>query len=148
VNFDASSLTFLLVAFCVALNEAGFLFHLFEPVPLYDELAHFITPFTLVALVAVIIYRWGGDDEFFSTPQRALVTGTAIGLLGAVGWEIIEVILGAMAMGAAISNTLADSIFDVFLGVCGGALGGWFADRYLDMIFGRSRHDPHQRGVR
>jgi hypothetical protein len=96
VNFDASSLTFLLVAFCVALNAAGFLFHLFEPVPLYDELAHFITPFTLVALVAVIIYRWGGDDEFFSTPQRALVTGTAIGSLGAVGWEIIEVILGAM----------------------------------------------------
>jgi hypothetical protein len=33
------------------------------------------------------------------------------------------VILGAMAMGAAISNTLADSIFDVFLGVCGGGLG-------------------------
>jgi hypothetical protein len=53
-------LTFLLVAFCVALNAAGFLFHLFEPVPLYDELAHFITPFTLVALVTVIIYRWGG----------------------------------------------------------------------------------------
>ena len=58
----------------------------------------------------------------------------------------LEVILGAM--GAAISNTLADSIFDVFLGVCGGALGGWFADRYLDRIFGRSRHDPHQRRVR
>jgi uncharacterized membrane protein YeaQ/YmgE (transglycosylase-associated protein family) len=67
-------------------------------------------------------------------------------VLGAIGWEIIEVILGAM--GAAISNTLADSIFDVFLGVCGGALGGWFADRYLDMIFGRSRDDPHQRRVR
>jgi hypothetical protein len=88
----------------------------------------------------------GVGQEFFPTPQRAIVTGTAIGLLGAVGWEIIEVILGAM--GAAISNTLADSIFDVFLGVCGGALGGWFADRYLDRIFGRSRHDPHQRRVK
>ena len=139
-------MAFLLVVFCVALNAAGFLFHLFEPILLYDELAHFIAPFTLVALVAELIYRWGGDDEFFPTPQRAIVTGTAIGLLGAVGWEIIEVILGAM--GAAISNTLADSIFDVFLGVCGGALGGWFADRYLDRIFGRSRHDPHQRRVR
>ena len=136
----------LLVAFRVALNAAGFLFRLFEPILLYDELAHFITPFTLVALVAEIIYRWGGDDEFFPTPQRAIVTGTAIGLLGAVGWEIIEVILGAM--GAANSNTLADSIFDVLLGGCGGALGGWFADRYLDMIFGRSRDDPHQRRVR
>ena len=50
--------------------------------------------------------------------------------------ELIEVILGAM--GAAISNTAADSILDVFLGVCGG-LGGWFADSYLDRIFGRSR---------
>jgi uncharacterized membrane protein YeaQ/YmgE (transglycosylase-associated protein family) len=56
------------------------------------------------------------------------------------------VILGAM--GAAISNTPADTIFDVFLGVCGGALGGWFADRYLDMVFGRSRRDPHQRRVK
>jgi hypothetical protein len=78
-------LAFLLVAFCVALNAARFLFHLFEPIPLYDELAHLITPFTLVALVAEIIYRWSGDDEVFPTPQRALVTGTAIGLLGAVG---------------------------------------------------------------
>jgi hypothetical protein len=26
-------LAFLLVAFCVALNAAGFLFHLFEPIP-------------------------------------------------------------------------------------------------------------------
>jgi hypothetical protein len=138
-------LAFLLVAFCVALNAAGFMFHLFEPILLYDELAHFITPFTLVALVAEIIYRWGGDDEFFATPQRALVTGTAIGLLGAVGWEIIEVMLGAM--GAAISNTPTDSVFDVLLGVCGGALGGWFADRYLDTIFGRSRDYPHKRRV-
>jgi hypothetical protein len=31
-------MAFLLVAFCVALNAAGFLFHLFEPIPLYDEL--------------------------------------------------------------------------------------------------------------
>jgi hypothetical protein len=34
-------------------------------------------------------------------------------LLGAVGWEIIEVMLGAM--GAAISNTPTDSVFDVLL---------------------------------
>ena len=79
-------LAFLLVGFCVALNAAGFLFHLFEPIPLYDEIAHFITPFTLVALLAEVIYRWGGDDEFFPTPQRAILTGIAIGFLGAVGW--------------------------------------------------------------
>jgi hypothetical protein len=139
-------LAFLLVVFCIALNAAGFVFHLFEPIPLYDELAHFVTPFTLVALLAEAIYRLGGEDEFFPTPRRAVVTGVGIGVLGAVGWELIEVILGAM--GLAISNTPADSVFDVFLGACGGALGGWFADRYLDSIFGRSRHDPHQPEVR
>ena len=136
----------LLVVFCIALNSAGFLFHLFEPIPLYDEVAHFVTPFTLVALLAEIIYRAGGDDEFFPTPRRAIITGAAIGLLGAVGWEIIETILGAL--GAAISNTPPDTLFDVVLGVCGGGLGGWFADRYLDRIFGRSRIDPHRRRVR
>lgn len=139
-------LTFLLVGFCVALNAAGFLFHLFEPILLYDEIAHLINSFTLVALLAEVIYRWGGGAEFFPTPRRAILTGIVIGLLGAAGWEIIEVILGAM--GAAISNTLVDSIFDVFLGMCGGGLGGWFADRYLDRIFGRSRNDPHQRTIR
>jgi hypothetical protein len=97
-------------------------------------------------LLAEAIYRLGGEDEFFPTPRRAVVTGVGIGVLGAVGWELIEVILGAM--GLAISNTPADSVFDVFLGACGGALGGWFADRYLDSIFGRSRHDPHQPEVR
>ena len=40
----------LLVLFCIALNAAGFLWNLFEPVPLYDEIAHFITPFTLVLI--------------------------------------------------------------------------------------------------
>jgi hypothetical protein len=97
-------------------------------------------------LLAEAIYRLGGEDEFFPTARRAVVTGVGIGVLGAVGWELIEVILGAM--GLAISNTPADSVFDVFLGACGGALGGWFADRYLDSIFGRSRHDPHQPKVR
>ena len=52
-------LAFLLVGICVALNATGFLFQIFESVPLYDEIAHFITPFTLVALLAEIIFRWG-----------------------------------------------------------------------------------------
>ena len=60
-----------LVLLCAVLNGAGFLWHLFEPVPLYDEAAHFITPFTLVAITAEIIYRNGGDDDFFPTPARA-----------------------------------------------------------------------------
>ncbi|MCA1707815.1 MAG: hypothetical protein LC808_32900, partial [Actinobacteria bacterium] len=54
-----------LVVFCTALNGAGFAWNLFEPVPLYDEVAHLLTPLVLVAIVAEIVYRGGGDDEFF-----------------------------------------------------------------------------------
>lgn len=136
----------LLILFCIALNGAGFVFKIFEPIPLYDEIAHFLTPFVLVAVLAEIIYRGGGDDEFFDSRRHAIVTGSVIGLLGAGGWEGIEVVLSAM--GVAISNTLADSIFDVFLGVLGGAAGAYVADHFLDRIFGRSRSDSNRPRVR
>jgi hypothetical protein len=135
-----------LILFCIVLNAAGFLWKLFEPIPLYDEIAHFVTPFTLVLILAEIIYRGGGDDEFFPTPRRAIITGSVIGLLGAAGWEGVEVVMSLMGM--SISNTLPDTIFDVVLGVLGGAAGAWAADRYLDRIFGRSRTDSHQPRVR
>jgi hypothetical protein len=135
-----------LILICTALNGAGFAWNLFEPVPLYDEIAHFLTPFTLVLITAEIIYRAGGDDEFFNTPARAVITGSAIGLVGAVGWEGIEVILSLA--GIPISNALPDSIFDVVLGVLGGATGAWAADRYLDRLFNRSRTDTHRPRIR
>jgi len=135
-----------LILFCIALNAAGFLWKLFEPVPFYDEVAHFITPFTLVLILAEIIYRSGGDDEFFNTPLQAIITGSVIGLLGAAGWEGIEVLMSLM--GISVSNALPDTILDVVLGTLGGAVGAWAADRYLDRIFGRSRTDAHQPRVR
>lgn len=128
-----------LIVFCVVLNAAGFVWSLFEPVPLYDEVAHLVTPFVLVAIVAEIVYRAGGDDEFFDTPRRAVLTGAAIGFVGAVGWEVIEVFLDMM--GFPISHAPLDTIFDVFLGVVGGAAGAWVADRYLDRLFGRHRYN-------
>jgi hypothetical protein len=136
----------LLIVFCIALNAAGFLWKLFEPVLLYDEIAHFITPFTLVLILAEIIYRSGGDDDFFNTPQRAIITGSAIGFLGAAGWEGIEIVMALW--GLTISNAPPDTLFDVVLGVLGGAAGAWTADRYLDRIFGRSRTDPHRPRVK
>jgi hypothetical protein len=135
-----------LIFFCIASNASGFLWKLFEPILFYDEVAHFITPFTLVLILAEIIYRGGGDDEFFNTPVRAIITGSVIGLLGAAGWEGVEVVMSLM--GISVSNALPDTIFDVFLGILGGAAGAWAADRYLDRIFGRSRTDPHQSRVR
>jgi hypothetical protein len=135
-----------LILFCIALNASGFLWKLFEPILFYDEVAHFITPFTLVLILAEIIYRSGGDDEFFDTPLRAMITGSVIGLLGAAGWEGIEVLMSMM--GISVSNVLPDTLFDVFLGILGGAAGAWAADRYLDRIFRRSRTDANQPRVR
>lgn len=128
-----------LVVFCVILNAAGFMWSLFEPVPLYDEVAHLLTPFVLVAITAEIVYRAGGGGEFFDTPTRALATGAAIGFFGAVGWEAIEVFLDLM--GFTISHAPLDTGFDVFLGVVGGSAGAWVADRYLDRLFGRHPHN-------
>jgi hypothetical protein len=135
-----------LILLCTGLNGAGFLWHLFEPIPLYDEIAHFITPFTLVAITAEIIYRGGGDDEFFNTPRRAVITGSAIGLVGAGAWEVIEIVLDMM--GFPISRAIPDTFFDVVLGVLGGAAGAWAADRYLDRLFGRSRMNANRPRVR
>ena len=136
----------LLILICIALNGAGFIWKIFEPIPLYDEIAHFLTPFVLVAVVAEIIYRGGGDDEFFDTRRHAIVTGSVIGLLGAGGWEVVEVLLALM--GASIYNALPDTIFDVILGVLGGAAGAYVADHFLDRLFGRSRTDSSRPRVR
>lgn len=135
-----------LIIFCIVLNAAGFLWNLFEPILLYDEIAHFVTPFTLVLILAEIIYRGGGDDEFFPTPGRSVITGLVIGFVGATAWEGIEILLDMM--GFAIDHALPDTIFDIVLGVVGGAAGAWAADRYLDRLFGRSRTDPHKPRVR
>jgi uncharacterized membrane protein len=135
-----------LILVCIVLNGAGFLWHLFEPIPLYDEIAHFLTPFVLVAVVAEIIYRNGGDDEFFDTPRHAVATGAVIGLLGAGGWEVVEILLAWMGM--SIYNALPDTIFDVVLGVLGGAAGAYAADRFLDRLFNRSRTDSSRPRVR
>jgi ABC-type dipeptide/oligopeptide/nickel transport system permease component len=136
----------LLILVCIVLNGAGFIWKIFEPIPMYDEIAHFLTPFVLVAIVAEIIYRNGGDDEFFDTPRHAVITGSVIGLLGAGGWEVIEVLLAFM--GASIYNALPDTIFDIFLGVLGGAAGAYTADRFLDRLFNRSRTDSSRPRVR
>jgi hypothetical protein len=51
--------------------------------------------------------------------------------------------------GLPISHALPDTLFDIFLGVTGGAAGAcWAADRYLDRLFGRSRTNAHRPLVR
>jgi hypothetical protein len=52
-------------------QRGGFPWDILETVPLYDEIAHVTTPFTLVAITAETIYRFGGATTSFSTyPPR------------------------------------------------------------------------------
>jgi hypothetical protein len=64
-----------LIVICIALNGAGFVWHLFEPIPLYDEIAHFLTPFVLVAVLAEIIYRAGATTS--SSTRAAMPSSRA-----------------------------------------------------------------------
>jgi hypothetical protein len=57
-----------LILFYIVLNASGFLWKLFEPVLFYDEVAHFITPFTLVLILAEIIYRTGETTSSSTHP--------------------------------------------------------------------------------
>jgi hypothetical protein len=69
-----------LILFCIVLNTSGFLWKLFEPVLFYDEIAHFITPFTLVLILAEIIYRTGEMTSSSTHPcgplSQALSSGS------------------------------------------------------------------------
>jgi hypothetical protein len=51
-------------------------------------------------------------------------------------------------MGFPISRALPDTLFDIFLGVVGGAIGAWAADRFLDRLFKRSRTNANRPRVR
>jgi hypothetical protein len=51
-------------------------------------------------------------------------------------------------MGFPISHRIPDTIFDVVLGVLGGAAGAYVADHFLDRIFNRSRTDSNRPRVR
>ena len=137
-----------LILFCTLLNGAGFVWDIFEPVPLYDEIAHVVTPFTLVAITAEIVYRFGGDDEFFDTPRHAVVTGTVIGFVGATACEGVESLLDYLFPEASIDHAVPDTIFDIVLGVFGGAAGAYVADHYLDRLFNRSRWSSRRQRVR
>ena len=51
-------------------------------------------------------------------------------------------------MGFPIGHVLPDTVFDVVLGVLGGAVGALADDRYLDRLFGRSRINANRPRVR
>ncbi len=65
--------------------------------------------------------------------------GSLVGIVSVIDWEDIEILLDYWFPFASIDNALSDTIFDIVLGVIGGAAGAWVADHYLDRLFARQR---------
>ncbi|MDP9381072.1 MAG: hypothetical protein M3Q29_13175 [Chloroflexota bacterium] len=126
-------LVLLLLAVAI-LNAAGWMLNLFSRIPPYDEIVHFVTPLTLVAIASTLIYRSGGRDEFFSSTTRALLTGAMLGLIGAIAWELFEVLLVRLFPGIDFPTPPLDTAVDVMLGTAGGAVGARLVDWRLDRV--------------
>ncbi len=116
------------------LNAAGWVLNLFSRIPPYDEIVHFLTPVTLVAISGTIMYRSGGRDTFFRSTMRALVTGAALGLIGAIAWELFEILLVRVLPGISFPTPPVDTAVDIALGTAGGAAGARIVDWRLDRI--------------
>lgn len=122
------------------IDLAGFAFGLFYAGVFYDNLAHFLTSFSLVALAGELYFR----RELVSqrsvprlTIRRALFAGAALALVGGVAWECFEALLD-LAFPETIYNPPVDSVVDTIFGTLGGALGLWNAAARFGLI-------PHSR---
>ncbi len=131
------SVLVLLLLVVAVLNAAGWLFNLFSHIPPYDEIVHFLTPLTLVAIASTVIYRSSGRDEFFSSTTRALLTGAVLGLIGAIAWELFEILIVRVFAGISFPTPPLDTAVDIALGTAGGAAGAQIVDWRLDRLLGR-----------
>ncbi len=127
----------LLLLVVAILNAVGWMLNFFSRIPPYDEIVHFLTPLTLVAIASTMIYRSGGRDEFFSSPTRALLTGAVLGLIGAIGWELFEVLIVRMLAAISFPTPPLDTAVDIALGTAGGAVGARIVDWRLVRMRGR-----------
>jgi hypothetical protein len=124
-----SSLTLAALCASAVIDLTGFALGLFYAGVFYDNLAHFITTFSLVALVTELYLRHEMNQRRlrrYFTVRRALVFGAVAGLLGGAAWEGFEAMLD-LAFPQTIYNPAVDSVVDVSFGVAGGALGVWRA---------------------
>ncbi len=89
----------------------------------YDNLAHFLTSFSLVALAAELAQHHKALPVLVSG-RRALIAGAVVGFVGGGAWEIVEIILD-FAFPVFIYNLPLDTVMDVAFGTVGGAVGVW-----------------------
>lgn len=110
-------------------DVAGLAFGLFYEGVFYDNLAHFLTTFALVALGVELAQHRGVLPRLVSGCQ-ALVAGAVVGLVGGGVWEVIEV-LADLLLPIFIYNPPLDTVVDMAFGTLGGAMGAWMAFAYL-----------------
>ena len=103
------------------LDVSGLVFGLFYEGFFYDNLAHFLTTFALVALGVELAHHRGMLPQLISG-RRALVAGAVVGLVGGGVWEIIEV-LADFLLPVFIYNPPLDTVLDMMFGTLGGAIG-------------------------
>lgn len=116
-----------MLALSAVIDLLGFAFGLFYAGIFYDNLAHFLTTFSLVALAGELYFR----RELVSrrgvphlTVRRALAAGAALGFAGGVAWEGFEALLD-LAFPGLIYNPPVDSVVDTIFGTLGGAVALW-----------------------
>lgn len=121
---------FVLAAVIVSLafDLTGLVFGLFYEGLFYDNLAHFLTSFALVALAAELAQQRGALP-LLVPGGRALAAGAVAGLAGGVVWEMLEVI--ADSLFPIVYNPPLDTLTDTIVGSLGGAVGAWRTTAYL-----------------
>ena len=93
----------------------------------FDNLAHFLSWLALVALAAEIAHLRGALPAV--SGRRALAVGAAVGLVGGVAWEIVEIVADLLPV--YVYNPPPDSVADTVFGTVGGAVGAWRTNAYL-----------------
>jgi hypothetical protein len=123
---------FVLVTLTVSLvfDLSGMIFGLFYEGIFYDNLAHFMTSFALVALAAELAQQ-RGVLPLLVPGGRALATGMVVGLVGGGVWEVFEVIADFL-FPVLIYNPPLDTVTDMIFGSLGGAFGAWRTAAYLN----------------
>lgn len=122
------------------IDLTGFAFGLFYAGVFYDNLAHFLTTFSLLALAAELYLRHEMTHLGIRrsiTVGRALIFGAAAGLLAGTVWEGFEAALDLL-FPRTIYNPAADSVVDVTFGVAGGSLGICRTVLYFGLIPSRT----------
>lgn len=111
----------------IVLDLSGLAFGLFYQGFFFDNLAHFLTWLSLVALAMELAHLRGVLPV--ASGRGVLAVGATIGLLGGVAWEAFEIVADLLPV--YIYNPPLDSLSDTLFGTLGGAAGAWRTNAYL-----------------